>query len=97
MNIDLLEISAIGEKCVNFLKLNGCYPGIKEQTRVTPTSEYLLDHTVHKYCLTKNEFGVIKTRITDQVATYVQFDTIKSQFIRLQQTKATAIFFKWVS
>ena len=44
INIDLLELSAIVKKYLNSLKLNGCYHGIEEPTRVTPTSKSLLDH-----------------------------------------------------
>ena len=71
MNINLLETSAIGSKYLNSLKVNGCYQGIKEPTRVTPTSKSLLDHIVHKDCLSNHEFGVVKTNITDHHATYV--------------------------
>ena len=66
MNIDLLETSAIGSKYLNSLKLNGCYQGIKEPTRVTPTS--LPDHIVHNDCPNNLEFAVIKTNITDHYA-----------------------------
>ena len=59
MNIDLLETSAIGNEYFNSLILIGCYQGIKEPTRVTPTSETLVDHIVHKDL----EFGVMKINI----------------------------------
>ena len=79
MNIDLLETSAIGNKYLISLKLNGCYQGIIEPTCVTPTSVSLLDRIVHNDCLKNLEFGVIKTNITDHYATYVQLDITKSQ------------------
>ena len=65
MNINLLKIFAIGNEYLNSLKLKGCYQGIKEPTRVTPTSKSLLDHIVHNDCLSNLEFGVIKTKTTD--------------------------------
>ena len=61
MNIDPLGTYAIGNKYLNSLKLNGCYQGIKEPTRVTPTSKSLPDHIVHNDCLNNLEFGVIKS------------------------------------
>ena len=42
MKIDLLETSAIGNKNLKSLKLNGCYQGIKEPMRVTPTQCHFL-------------------------------------------------------
>ena len=65
MTIGLRETSAIGTKYLNSLKLNGCYQGIKEPTRVTLTSVSLLDQIVQNDCLNNLEFGVIKTNITD--------------------------------
>ena len=94
LNIDLLETSAIGNKYLNSLKLNGCYRGIKEPTRVTPTSVSLLDHIVHNDCLNNLEFGVIKTNITDHYALYVQVDITKSQSTPFQQTRATMPFLR---
>ena len=44
INIDLLQTSAIGNKYLNSFKVNGCYQGIKEPTRVTSTSGSLYDH-----------------------------------------------------
>ena len=41
MNIDLLETSAIGNMYLYSLKMNGCYQGCKEPTRVTPISKSL--------------------------------------------------------
>ena len=74
MNIDLLETSAIGIRHLNSLKLNGCYQGRKEPTRVTPTSKSLFDHIVHYDCVSKLEFRVIKTNFADHYATYVYLD-----------------------
>ena len=89
MNIDLLEVSVIGNKYLNSLKLNGCYQGINEPTRFTPTSESLLDHLVQIDCLNDLKFDVFKTNITDHNATNVHLDITKSQSIRFQQTRAT--------
>ena len=94
MKIDLLETSAIGSKSLKILKLNGCYYRIKEPTRVTPTSESLLDHIVHNDCLNSFEFGVIKTNITYQYATYFGLEITKSQFICFQQTRKSMTFFR---
>ena len=94
MNIDLLETSAIGNEYLNSFKLHGCYQGIKEPTRVTPTSKSLLDHIVHKDCLRNLEYGVIKTNITDHYATYIHLNITKSESIRFQQTRATMPFLR---
>ena len=94
MNIDLLGISAYAKKSLKSLILNGCYRGIKEHTRVTPTLESLLDHIVHNGCLNNLEFVVIETNITNHYATYVQLDITKSQSIRFQQTRALRHFLR---
>ena len=86
MNTDLLETSAFGNKYLNSLELKGCCQGMKEPTRVTPTSKSLLDHIVQNDCLNNLEFGVIKNKITNHFATAVHLDITKSQFIRFQQT-----------
>ena len=52
MNTDLLETSAIGNKYLNSLKLNGPYQGIKKPTRVTPTSVSLLERMSN--CILQN-------------------------------------------
>ena len=72
MKIDPLETYAIGNKYIKSLKLNRCFQGTKEPTRVTPTSVSLLNHIVYNDCLNNLEFVVIKTKITDHYATYVQ-------------------------
>ena len=94
MNIDLLETSAIGNKYLNSLKMNGCYQGIKVPTRVTPTSKSLFDQIVHNDCLSNLEFGVLKTNITYLYATYVHLDITRSQSIRFHQTRATMTFLR---
>ena len=89
-NTDLREMSAIGIKYSNSLKLKGCCQGIEESTRVTPTSESLLDHIVHKDCLRNLQFVDIKPNITERYATYVLVDITKSQSFRFQPTRATS-------
>ena len=93
-SIDLLEAFAIGNKCLNSLKLNGCNQGIKEPTRVTPTLKSLFDQVVHNDCLSNLEFGVLKTNITYLYATYVHLDITRSQSIRFQQTRTTMTFLR---
>ena len=69
MNVNLLELSAIGNRCLNSLKLNRRYQGKKEPTRVTTPSESLLVHIVHNDCLNKLEFDVIKTNFYRSLCT----------------------------